>query len=264
MFDFDKNAESFEAFRELPAAVPAAIRFAIWAAIEAGPRRRLLDLGAGTGRIGRAFVADGDAYVGADSSHGMLLQFAARVQERHHPLPALVQADGRCLPFPDGSFDVILLAHVLTNLREWRPVLAEAHRVLRAPGALVLGQTVGPPNGIDAQLRTRLQMILGEMGADAQDGERRRDEARAWLEANTFRRAHVIAAQWNTTRTPRDFLARRRTSARFAALPPAMREAALKQLGAWTMATFGSLDVAFAEPYCFELDVLAFTPARCG
>ena len=45
-------------------------------------RARLLDLGAGTGRIGRPFVAAGDDYVGVDLSLGMLREFARRAGAR--------------------------------------------------------------------------------------------------------------------------------------------------------------------------------------
>ena len=42
-------------------------------------RPRLLDLGAGTGRIGWPFVAAGDDYVGVDLSLGMLREFVRRM-----------------------------------------------------------------------------------------------------------------------------------------------------------------------------------------
>src|SRR5580700_3028941 len=58
-------APTFERHRGLPAGTAEAIRAAILGAI-ATPSPRLLDLGAGTGRIGRAFVEAGDDYVGVD------------------------------------------------------------------------------------------------------------------------------------------------------------------------------------------------------
>jgi predicted TPR repeat methyltransferase len=55
--------------------LPRAVRAAVLAAL-ATPAPRLLELGAGTGRFGRPFVAAGDAYVGIDLSFGMLQEFA--------------------------------------------------------------------------------------------------------------------------------------------------------------------------------------------
>jgi predicted TPR repeat methyltransferase len=68
---YDTAAPAFDRHRALPDGVPQAIRAAVVAATGA-PSPRLLDLGAGAGRIGRPFVAAGDDYVGIDLSLGML------------------------------------------------------------------------------------------------------------------------------------------------------------------------------------------------
>jgi SAM-dependent methyltransferase len=86
---------------------------------------RVLDLGAGTGVAGRAALAAGArSVVSADLALGMLRRCEARL----HP----VAADMTALPFPDGSFDMVLGAFCLGHLD--RPVagLREARRV--APG----------------------------------------------------------------------------------------------------------------------------------
>jgi SAM-dependent methyltransferase len=52
---------------------------------------------------------------------------------------AMVKADITDLPFPDGSFDVILCSHVLEHVVDDRKAMRELHRVLRPGGwALVL------------------------------------------------------------------------------------------------------------------------------
>jgi ubiquinone/menaquinone biosynthesis C-methylase UbiE len=89
MANFDTTAANFERFRALPAGVPAAIRDALWDALGSPPGARLLDLGAGTGRIGAAFVAAGDAYIAVDPSARMLAHFAAKVATRDGPSPRL-------------------------------------------------------------------------------------------------------------------------------------------------------------------------------
>src|SRR6185436_13046714 len=87
-------------------------------------RPRVLDLGAGTGRIGWPFVAAGDDYVGADLSFGMLQAFVQRSDRR----PWLVQADGHRLPFCDASFDAVLLVQVFGGIRDWQQFAAEVRR----------------------------------------------------------------------------------------------------------------------------------------
>ena len=73
--NFDAVAPTFERYRGLPRGVPEAIRSAILQATRKQPPARVLDLGAGTGRIGKAFVAADDFYVGVDASLGMLQEF---------------------------------------------------------------------------------------------------------------------------------------------------------------------------------------------
>jgi len=72
------------------------------------------------------------------------------------------------------------------------------------------------------------------------------------------RRAYLTAAEWTAERTPRQFLERQPTGARFSALPEPMKEQALRQLSACATDTFGSLDVKFSEQHSFELQVFKF------
>src|ERR1700757_131196 len=61
MSAYDAAAPTFERHRALPDGVPRAVRAAVLAAVGV-PSPRLLDLGAGTGRFGWAFVAAGGAF----------------------------------------------------------------------------------------------------------------------------------------------------------------------------------------------------------
>jgi ubiquinone/menaquinone biosynthesis C-methylase UbiE len=246
---FDITALTFERHRALPDGVPEAIRRAILGSIKA-KSPRLLDVGAGTGRIGAAFVAAGDDYVGVDLSFSMLGEFAQRGTAR------LVQADGARLPFADAAFDAVMLIQVFGGMRRWRDVLAEARRVLRPAGALVVGRTIAPADGIDEQMKQRLAAILGEIGAGSQRMNVREDALHA-LERSA-RSTRIEAAAWIAARTPRAFLERHRTGARFAALPPRIKDEALSRLGGWATAAFGSLDAAFSERRAFELNVFRF------
>jgi ubiquinone/menaquinone biosynthesis C-methylase UbiE len=246
---FDIAAPTFERHRALPDGVPEAIRRAILDAVEA-TSPRLLDVGAGSGRIGAAFVAAGDDYVGVDLSFPMLGEFAQRGATR------LVQADGARLPFANACFDAVMLIQVFGGMRRWRDVLAEAQRVLRPAGALVVGRTVAPADGIDEQMKQRLAAILDDIGAGSQRMNVREDALHA-LE-RIARSTRFEAAAWIAARTPRAFLERHRTGARFAALRARIKDEALSRLGAWATAAFGSLDATFSERRAFELTVFRF------
>jgi ubiquinone/menaquinone biosynthesis C-methylase UbiE len=251
--NFDAVAPTFERYRALPRGVPEAIRSAILQATRKQPTARVLDLGAGTGRIGKAFVAADDFYVGVDASLGMLQEFLLTTRTL-----CLAQADGQQLPFRDGAFDVVMLMQVLGGAGNWRGLLSEARRVLRPGGAVVVGQRVAPAAGVDAQLKKRLAAILETMGVEWHQGKQFRDQALAWLGSSAALRLHLRAATWERNPTPREFLVRHRTGARFAALPDAVRDEALEKLSAWAEKTFGSFDAACREEHSFDLDVFQF------
>jgi SAM-dependent methyltransferase len=249
---FDHAAASFDRHRALPDGAPVAIRAAILAAVL--PRPRLLDLGAGTGRIGHAFVAASDDYVGVDLSIGMLRQFVRRAHESGG-MPRLVQSDGQLLPFGGAAFDAVLMIQVFGAVRGWRRMVEEARRVLRPSGALILGRTVAPPDGLDARMKQRLASFLGEADTDRTNAL---DDVRRCLAARASSVERIVAAAWDAERTARGFLLRHRTGVRFAQLPEAIRDEALGKLGAWAADTFGSLDAVHPERHEFELELFRF------
>ncbi len=251
--DFDAVAPNFERYRGLPRGVPEAIRSTLLEATGKQAPARVLDLGAGTGRIGKAFVAAKDSYVGVDASLGMLQEFLLSTRT-----PCLAQADGRQLPFRDGAFDVVMLMQVLGGAGNWRGLLGEARRVLRPGGALVVGHRVAPAAGVDARLKKRLAAILETMGVERHPAKQSRDQALAWLGSSAALRLRVRAATWERNPTPREFLVRHQSGARFAALPDAVRDEALQELSAWADQAFGSLDATSREEHGFELDVFQF------
>ena len=256
MSAYDAAAPSFERHRALPDGVPQAIRSAVLAATGTNSRPRLLDLGAGTGRIGWPFVAARDDYVGVDLSFGMLRAFLER-PDLDVRSPHLVQTDGQLLPFRDATFDAVMLMQIFGGMRNWRPLMAEVRRVLRPAATLVIGRSVAPEDGIDARMKQRLTSQLAEMGIEA---ERRnvRDDVQQWLEALAPGGRRIVVATWSAERTPRAFLERHQTGAWFSLLPEAVKEEALGQLGAWAAATLGPLDRPLVESHRFELTLVKF------
>ena len=108
--------------------------------------RQVLDVGCGSGHFLRWMTAlgvDPDVCHGVDISHERLEK--ARQLAPHHHLLAI---DGRALPFPDASFDLVVQRTVFSSLDtpELRGGLAsEMKRVLR-PGGLILWYDVAVPN----------------------------------------------------------------------------------------------------------------------
>jgi ubiquinone/menaquinone biosynthesis C-methylase UbiE len=257
---YDAAAPSFDRHRTLPDGVAETIRNAVIAAAGGVPRPLLLDIGTGAGRIGHTFVAAGDDYIGVDLSLGMLRTFLHRAtcsDASLGPAPLrLVRADGRCLPFVDTTFDVVLMIQIFGGMSDFPLLVSEARRVLRPSGAVILGRTVAAEHGVDARLKQRLALILSEIGIDA--GDNSYDDVEQALHSAARSAETVVAASWRADRTARQFLERHRTGARFSALPEPVKEEALHQLAVWAVAMFGSLDAVFSEQYAFALQVFKF------
>lgn len=255
---YDTTASSFELHRTLPNSVVEAIRSAIWSVAQLPDRVRVLDVGAGTGRIGRAFLAAGDFYVGVDSSHAMLQEFSAKPEFRGSKSCLLAQAEGRQLPFQNASFDLVLLMQVLSAAGSWREMLDECRRVLRPGGTIAVGHTKSPESGIDAQLKRQIVAILDAMQVPWYQPRESRRQALAWLEAASVRHWYREAASWKVTTSAEEFLSRHRTGARFAALPLSVQEEALARLHAWAETDFGSVSARSEEQHSFELGIFEF------
>ena len=257
MSRFDSVAGEFERHRALPDGVAEEIREMVWAQI-GSPNRIVLDLGAGTGRLGRAFVNAGDRYVGVDRSGEMLERFKHDSKQATRSFPSLIQADGSRLPFRDDAFGIVFIAHVLSASGDAQHLLAEACRVLDAEGVLILGQRVGPANGIDAQLREQLRNILAEMDVEMPAPGKAKNDARAWLTGVAKSQEHMMAASWMSDNEPREFFTRHGTGARFSALDAEVKQNSFRALSEWATGKFGSLDATVIEEYKFELDVFRF------
>ena len=59
-----------------------------------------------------------------------------------NPGPGDVEADVQALPFPDGSYDLVVCSHVLEHVPDDRAALREMHRVLRPGGVALLQHPV--------------------------------------------------------------------------------------------------------------------------
>jgi len=251
---FDQTATSFEHYRTLPVGVPEAIRRTIWEFTGVQRSARVLDLGAGSGRIGRAFVEAGDAYIGVDFSLSMIQEFRAR-----NSVACLLQADGGRLPFRDACFELVLLMQVLAGTHNWRTLLCETVRVVAPRGSIVVGHTVTPSTGVDEQMKRQLNVILKETGRTPHESRKSREQSLEWLRAGSSQRTNVTAASWTVLRTPKEFLERHRSAGRFSALPVAVQEQALDKLSGWARQQWGSLDKVFSEKHSFELHVFKFS-----
>lgn len=185
---FDRAASFYDATRGYAPGSAERICAAIVAYCGADRTTRFLELGVGTGRIALPFLAGSYDYTGVDLAAGML----GVLREKATGLPRaplLVRGDVTRLPFAGASFDVAIGVHVLHLVADWRATLAEARRVLRPGGRLLLAGDVGFEDGPDAGLASvpppaQAQRVwrealreLGLSGREGQPGARPDDPA---------------------------------------------------------------------------------------
>jgi demethylmenaquinone methyltransferase/2-methoxy-6-polyprenyl-1,4-benzoquinol methylase len=93
------------------------------------PIERVIDVGGGTGQGVRAL--DVPTGIVVDAAPGML------TGAREHGVPG-IRGDARSLPVPDATVDAVLLLDALHHMPDGEQVIADAARVLRPGGVLVV------------------------------------------------------------------------------------------------------------------------------
>lgn len=130
-----------------------AVRAALVALLPSGRLGRLLDIGTGTGTLLETLGPRVEAGLGVDASRAMLALARSRLSRPELAHCSVRQADMYRLPLTDSSFDVAVMQMVLHYAEDPRAALAEAARVLRPGGTLIVVDLL--PHG-DRALADRL------------------------------------------------------------------------------------------------------------
>lgn len=145
------------------------------------PLGRALDVGAGSGGVAAMLRDLGWEVTALEYSPAA----AGLTRERGIPV---VRGDARSLPFPDTTFDLVVSTDLWEHVAEHEAVAAEAFRVLRPGGALV----VGVPSGMD--LWSGHDVALGHVR------RYERDDLRRLVEGAGFRVLDLTS--WNVLLRP--------------------------------------------------------------
>jgi SAM-dependent methyltransferase len=132
VLDYSAEAERYDGLRGGEPRAQAAAEAVL--GLIPGDARSLLDVACGTGIVTRRLARPGLRVLGADLTEAMARRAAARLPG------AVVLADSRRLPFPDGRFDAVSsvwLLHLLSGPADVRAVVGECARVLRPGGVYV-------------------------------------------------------------------------------------------------------------------------------
>lgn len=134
---FRANAERWDAIRSLHVDEEEVER-RLLALVPPEKVKDLLDIGTGTGRVLELFGQRGVNGVGVDLSREMLAVARANLAQANLRNCYVRQGDMYRLPFPDHSFDAVTIHQVLHFADEPAAAIAEAARVLRPSGRLVI------------------------------------------------------------------------------------------------------------------------------
>lgn len=110
----------------------------VMARLRASGARTLLDVGCGEGRFCRMAAQAGVTTIGIDPTEGLI----ARAQELD-PNGTYHIATAEALPLADGSVDCVVFYLTLIDIPDLAAAIAEAHRVLRDGGRVIVANLAG-------------------------------------------------------------------------------------------------------------------------
>lgn len=252
---FDRAASYYDQTRDLPEPVAAQGIPAILAL--AGVGARILEVGAGTGRIAVPLLKLGADWFGCDLSPKMMERLRLKA-----PAARLAQADAAHLPYPAASFDALLTVHVMHLVGPWREALREYRRVLKTGGVYLNAHTELVGETPRFHMRGVFREHLAALGyVDQRPGVR--DDADLYTEliATGAVLRHVDAVVYtepaDTARAALADLAARTNSYTWD-IPDDVFAAALAATERWAAAEFPDLDAPFVRQARFVIDVATF------
>jgi ubiquinone/menaquinone biosynthesis C-methylase UbiE len=112
----------------------------------------VLELGAGTGRNLEHYTAQVERLVLTEPDRHMRSRLSKRlVESPFSERSEICASTAEQLPFPDVSFDCVVVTLVLCSVADLRRSILEAQRVLRPGGRLLLIEHIRAPNGTSGQ-----------------------------------------------------------------------------------------------------------------
>ena len=252
---FDRAADFYDKTRPLfDATIDVGMRSLLDAA---GEGARILEVGAGTGRISIPLLERGADLIGCDLSAKMLAR-----QHEKYPFTRLLQSDAVFLPFPSGHFDALITVHVMHLIGPWKESLREFKRVLKT-GAVFLSVSTYEPVGksIRREMRNHWRDCVKAQGVDTRHpGARSDEELRAELGSLGARLKEVEVVRFPHSTTPRTELDRyeARVFSNTWSVPEAIYQASLADLRDWVLQEYGDLDQEHEETSRFVFDAAYF------
>lgn len=125
---------------------------------------RLLDLGAGTGDLGRQALRRHPSTLAVEADFTLEMMRAGQARPGSAAL-RWSAADALNLPFPAGSFDAVVSGFLLRNVVDLPRALAEQYRLLKPGGRMVCLDTTQPQKHLLSPLvRFHMRRVIPWLG----------------------------------------------------------------------------------------------------
>jgi ubiquinone/menaquinone biosynthesis C-methylase UbiE len=157
--DFSENAPIYDRRHGAGLSHLEASRLFQAARLRAGTR--LLDIGAGTGRVAIPMAELGCDVVALEPASGMVKELRAKSP---HSILSVVVGEGARLPFVTASFGAVVIARLLYLTPDWREILTEVRRVLEPGGWLLHERGNGQSDEPWVQVRDEARRLFESVG----------------------------------------------------------------------------------------------------
>jgi ubiquinone/menaquinone biosynthesis C-methylase UbiE len=196
--NFDRASEYYDLTRGFPPGVDRQVGAFI--AHDAGLKTtdRVLEIGIGTGRIALPLAPHVGSISGIDISTQMMDRLR---QKQNGEVIYLAQGDALALPFPNASFDAIMITHVLHLVADVPGVLHELARVLKPSGKLLHCRGHHPDVG-------RIDLLAQAAFVGGRDNSERHQHVNAQFGTLGWRKTGESMTEYTFDSIPRVFLER--------------------------------------------------------
>ena len=248
-------AKRYNDINHIPAEAANALGRAV--ASLAGEGARIADLGGGAGRISVPVAARTETVAVDIEPHmlGACRDLAARRGVRI----GLAVGTVLQLPFADNRFDAILITNVLHQVERWRDALAEAARVLKPGGALIMGRDILDEESCAGRLRRQSRAITATVAPEMRPTDAAGPALFQQLQLMGGQAGPpVTACSWTERLSARDVLRRMadRTHNETWSLNDAQLGDLMRRITPWAEANFDDLDAAEDVAWSFGLSAV--------
>jgi len=245
--DFSSNAHVYD--NRHGSALAPEFSDALIAELELKPNARILDIGAGTGRVSVPLAERGLTVCALDAAHPMLRVLRRKTSASSSVFPVL--GDATRLPFHEDTFDAVVFARLLYLVPAWKALVREAVRVARPP--IRIGHEWGNGESDEpwAQVRDHTRALFEGAGVKNpfHPGARTEREIDGYILDLGLRRTGELRRPGATMHTLREFI--RRIEAGEASyiwnVPESVQRMCLPELTRWAESRF-DLDAPMPIP----------------